>query len=218
MPKPSVQLELLFTAVGRIKRRFTVTPGAPARQSRRHASMVKDESSAGLEQHAQEKLRGLGMCKLADAITVAWQPRLQSTAGRASYHLNLIELNPRLIALGADEVHRTLWHEVAHLVAYARRGKRRIAPHGHEWQQACADLGIPGERATHHLPLPSRNIHRRLIYICPVCKAEIHRVRKMKRTSACYPCCKVHNNGNYDERFRLKLIRKLHPETTTTLR
>lgn len=216
MAKPPVQLELIFAAVERVKRRFvepSTVPTAPTR--RRQSAIRKDENATELQSDAQAKLRQLGMQQLADVLTVVWQPRLQSTAGRASYHLNLVEINPRLKELGGDEVLRTLWHEVAHLVAYTRNRRRRIAPHGNEWKQACADLGIPGESATHHLPLPSRKIKRQLVYACPVCKAEIHRVRKMKSTSACYPCCKAYNNGRYDNRFRLKLIRKPTPETRT---
>lgn len=215
MSKPPVQLELLFTAVERVARRIVGAPARQSRQPRDHLKVCKGESANELQRTAQLKLRELGMQKLADDITVVWQPRLQSTAGRASYHLDLVELNPRLKVLGTDEVHRTLWHEVAHLLAHARNRRRRITPHGSEWQQACADLGIPGESVTHHLPLPTRKINRQLVYICPACKAEIHRVRKMKRTSACYPCCKAYNNGHYDDRFRLKLVRKPMPETST---
>jgi len=211
MAKPPVQLELIFAAVERVRRRFVGTLPTPSPQN--HSHIRKDETANKLQHDAQLKLRELGMLQLADNITVVWQPRLRSTAGRASYHLNLVELNPRLKEIGADEVHRTLWHEVAHLVAHERNRRRRIAPHGKEWQQACADLGIPGESTTHHLPLPTRKISRRLVYVCPSCKSEIHRVRKMKRTSACYTCCKAYNNGRYDDRFRLNLIRK--PVTKT---
>ena len=38
-----------------------------------------------------------------------------------------------------DEVDRTLRHELAHLLAQWRVGRRRIAPHGKEWRQACRD-------------------------------------------------------------------------------
>lgn len=206
MANPPVQLELIFAAVERVRRCFSGTPGAPTPSD--HPHIRKDENALELQHDAQSKLRDLGIHELADNITVVWQPRLRSTAGRASYHQNLVEINPRLKEIGTDEVHRTLWHEVAHLVAYQRNRRRRIAPHGSEWQKACTDLGIPGESATHRLPLPSRKIKRQLVYTCPSCKAEIHRVRKMKRTSACYTCCKAYNNGHYDDRFRLSLIRK----------
>src|ERR1700687_2873461 len=41
-----------------------------------------------------------------------------------------------------DEIERTLRHELAHLLAQFRVGRRRIAPHGAEWRRACRDLGI----------------------------------------------------------------------------
>src|SRR5207237_3228502 len=41
-----------------------------------------------------------------------------------------------------DEIERTLRHELAHLLAQWRNGRRRIAPHGSEWSRACRALGL----------------------------------------------------------------------------
>lgn len=144
----------------------------------------------------------LGLSKLAERVTVHWNLRMRSTAGRATWPDAIIELNPALERISESEVVRTFLHELAHLVAYARAGKRRIRPHGPEWRRACCDLGIPGERAGHSLPLPSRTMRRKWRYFCPACWAVVERVRRMRGHSACYACCLKHNRGDYDDRFQ----------------
>ena len=144
----------------------------------------------------------LGLPALAAKVTVDWNPRMRSTAGRATWPDAVVEVNPALEEISESETERTFLHELAHLVAYERAGKRRIRPHGPEWRRACCDLGIPGERAGHSLPLPVRTMRRKWRYFCPGCWAVFDRVRRMRGTSACYACCLKHNRGDYDERFR----------------
>ncbi len=148
----------------------------------------------------------LGLPELAAIVSVRWNPRLRSTAGRAWPGKALIELNPRLLEMGADEVERTARHELAHLVARARAGRKKIEPHGAEWRQACVELGIPGERATHRLPLPRTRMERRFRYACPGCGTVIGRVRRIRREVACAACCQRHAAGRYDARFRLREV------------
>jgi len=148
-------------------------------------------------------LRHLGLDALAETISVVWNSRMRTTAGRAFWPEGKIELNPKLNEVVPGEVRATLLHELAHLVAYARAGRRRIKAHGSEWQQACADLGIPGERATHSLPLPGRTMRRKWRYTCPACGEGFDRVRRMKRNAGCYACCQKNNGGYYHQKFRL---------------
>ena len=155
-----------------------------------------------LTQCARNKLSELGLPRLAERVSVVWNRRMRSTAGRAMWPKALVELNPALEEISRDEVHRTLLHELAHLVAYERCHSHDIRPHGPEWQRACRELGIPGESASHHLPLPSRRLKKRWRYICPRCWACVERVRRMKGHNACYSCCKRFNRGAYDERYR----------------
>ena len=155
-----------------------------------------------LSWRAAEWCERLGLPGLARKVRVRWNPRMRSTAGRATWPQAAIELNPVLGRIGRSEVDRTFLHELAHLVAYERAGRRRIRPHGPEWRQACADLGIPGERASHNLPLPIRTMKRKWRYICPGCWVVVERVHRMKGRTACYACCRKFNGGYYDERFR----------------
>ncbi len=128
---------------------------------------------------------------------------MQTTAGRAWWPDRSIELNPKLKDCEPDEVWRTLKHELAHLVAYERCGRRRIDPHGPEWQRACVDLGIPDEKPYHTLPFERRQLKRKYAYTCPHCSVVVQRVRPIRKAVACYDCCRKFNHGTYDDRFRL---------------
>jgi predicted SprT family Zn-dependent metalloprotease len=141
--------------------------------------------------------------ELARKVRVVWNPRMQTTAGRAWWPDRTIELNPKLRDCQPEELWRTLKHELAHLVAYERCGRRHIDPHGDEWQAACTELGIHGEKPFHTLPFKRRRMKRNHSYICPNCLGIIHRVRPIQRTVACYDCCRKFNRGAYHERFKL---------------
>src|SRR5438309_7522936 len=95
-----------------------------------------------LEERARILLHSLGAGRIANAVRVQWHARLRTAAGRADYGRKLITLNPRLCDFGEEEVERTFLHELAHLLAHCRAGRRRIPPHGDEWRKACEDLGI----------------------------------------------------------------------------
>jgi len=161
---------------------------------------------AGLEVKAGEILRSLGATKLASDLRVEWNARLKTCAGRVDYRSKLISLNPQLV-YHPSEIDRTLLHELAHILAQFRAGRRRILPHGPEWRQACRDLGIADEKRCHNLPFPISERARRYLYKCPHCQRDFPRVRRIKRAVACLACCRAHNGGEFDARFRLKIVR-----------
>jgi SprT protein len=161
--------------------------------------------TAVLLQIARDLLCTNGADRIARDLRVEWNPRLKTAAGRADYHDKLISLNLRLSEY-PSEIDRTLRHELAHILAQFRVGRRRILPHGTEWRQACFDLGIADEKRCHNLPFPTRTIAARFIYRCPNCRQEFPRVRRVRRAVACLACCRKHNGGDFDSRFRLKLI------------
>lgn len=179
-------------------------PPAAAEKARR----PRNGRDAVLETEARALVRSLPDCAaLADRVEVHWNSRMRSTAGRAWSQAAKVELNPLLLACPEGELDRTLRHELAHLVAHhraARAQRRRIQPHGPEWHEACADLGIAGEERTHRLEaLQARRLARKYHYRCPSCGREFPRVRPIRRPLACAPCCKRWNGGRYDARFRL---------------
>jgi SprT protein len=176
-----------------------------------------------LEMQVRKLLRKLGAGKLAREIRVEWNPRMRSAAGRANFREKLISLNPLLCdhdlasvsRQSGSDIDRTLRHELAHLLAQFRVGRRRIAPHGSEWRKACCDLGIADEARCHNLPFASKSFPPRFVYRCPDCEQKFPRVRRIRRAIACLACCRKHNGGDFDPRFRLKLIttrQRCHPE------
>lgn len=159
-----------------------------------------------LEEKARELLRIHCATRIANEVRVEWNARLRTCAGRADYRRKLISLNPRLRD-HPHEIERTFLHELAHVLAQFRAGRHRIAPHGRQWRTACADLGIAGERRYHNLPFPVRPRIRRFLYKCRNCAREFPRVRRIRRAIACLACCRAHNGGEFDARFRLELVR-----------
>jgi SprT protein len=191
-----------------------VSPGELINEgSPQHVRPVADKMPAGhtaetavLLKTARQLLCSLGAKRIATELRVEWNSRLRTAAGRADYREKLISLNPRLVE-HPSEIDRTLRHELAHILAQFReKRRRRISPHGPEWQQACRDLGIADEKRCHTLPFPAKRYARRYIYRCPNCRRGFPRVRKIKRTVACLACCRAHNGGDFDVRFRLKLL------------
>jgi SprT protein len=170
--------------------------------------LLDPEAATGavaLQSKARDLLRSLGAARIAGELRVGWNSRLKTAAGRADYRQKLISLNPRLVEHPA-EIDRTLRHELAHILAQFRAGRRRIPPHGVEWQRACVDLEIADEKRCHNLPFPARAYTARYLYRCPNCRQEFPRVRRVRRAVACLACCRKHNGGDFDPRFRLRLL------------
>jgi SprT protein len=161
--------------------------------------------AVALQSTARDLLRTNGADRIVNELRVEWNSRLKTAAGRADYRQKLISLNPRLSEY-PTEIDRTLRHELAHILAQFRAGRRRISPHGAEWQQACVDLGINDEKRCHNLPFLARTHAVRFIYRCPNCRQEFPRVRRVRRAVACLACCRKHNGGAFDQRFRLRLL------------
>jgi len=172
-------------------------------------SAIISGQDVDLELKARELLRANGAGRIAPELHVEWSPRLKSCAGRVDYSAKLISLNSRQRGHGAAEIDRTLRHELAHLLAQFRAGRRRILPHGQEWRTACHDLGIGDEKRCHNLPFPIRERVRRFLYKCPNCQRDFARVRRIRRAIACLACCRAHNGGQFDPRFRLRLVTAL---------
>ena len=158
-----------------------------------------------LEEQARQLLQPLSP-QLAERITVRWNSRMRTTAGLASYQHWEVVLNPALKKISDAEVDKTLRHELAHLLARDRSGRKRIEPHGPEWRQACVDLAIPNESRTHQLPFVRHRQQRKFFYRCPSCNETLSRVRKPRRKIACLACCKKHAGGKYEEQFQFEEI------------
>ena len=200
------QLDLFADAIGK------VVGGAASFPSFKHGrlpaspTIVSAARDFVLEGRARALLESLGATRVAASVSVEWNGRLRTSAGRADYRRKLITLNPRLRQHGEAEIERTFLHELAHLLAQNRSGRRRIEPHGLEWRQACSDLGIAGEQRCHALPFPHKTRVRPFLYRCPQCGRDFPRVRRVRRGIACLACCRRFNRGRYDKRFQLRLV------------
>jgi SprT protein len=171
-------------------------------------SLVVLGRDSELERKAREMLLALDASELASSVHVEWNARLSSAAGRADSRRKLVSLNPRLREHAAAEIDRTLRHELAHLLAQFRAGRRRVAPHGAEWREACRALGIGDEPRTHALPFPIQRRSRRFLYECPRCGKEFPRVRRIKGAVACLECCRNFNRGKFDSKAQLRLVQR----------
>jgi len=194
MAKPFAQLEFRFPAWLRSVRTSPVKAAA---------APGPGNADSGMTAWCQEQALSFGLPELARKVSVSWNARMRTTAGRAWWPARSIEMNPKLREFSEEEIWRTLKHEFAHLLAYERCGRKHIDPHGTEWRAACAELGIGDEKTYHSLPLKGRKMKRNHAYVCPACLVTIRRVRPIRRAVACYTCCKKHNGGNYLDRFRL---------------
>src|SRR5213075_779031 len=132
-------------------------------KSRGEDQVVPSIHDGDLERKASQLLCSLGAKRIARELRVEWNSRLKTAAGRADYRQKLISLNPRLFEHPA-EIDRTLRHELAHILAQFRAGRRRILLHGVEWQTACRDLGIADEKRCHSLPFRVSERARRYLY------------------------------------------------------
>ena len=193
-----MQLDFFTRLTGVAKRALKKSP--PAKRA-------AEPSEDPWQEMARTLLREVGCTALAGKVVVRWNSRMRSTAGTAFPVKALVHLNPRLREFGDAEIDRTLRHELAHLLAHHRAGRRRIAAHGPEWRLACIVLGLPDEKRCHDLPLPRLKMRATLCYRCLHCGIEVARVRPIRRKSACLNCCRAHNRGRYDDRFRFVKVR-----------
>ena len=83
--------------------------------------MIRIGFDEELTERAEELLSDLQLDDVADKVTVNWNKRLRTTAGRAYSNLAKIELNPRLQQIlpeekREEEINQTFLHELAHVV------------------------------------------------------------------------------------------------------
>ncbi|MBU6181185.1 MAG: SprT-like domain-containing protein [Verrucomicrobia bacterium] len=194
--------QLLLDFGRTVMRRVRATPD-DLKKPRRSSPFRHDPL---LEDFANQLLKAAGCRDLK--VRVCWNPRLKTTAGLAVLVDRLVVLNPKLVEVSAAEVQRTLRHELAHLLARHRAGRRRIDAHGEEWKEACADLGIPNEERCHELPFKRRKVARKFFYACPQCESVLARVKPLRQRAACIKCCRKHNGGKYSEKFRFRLVER----------
>lgn len=144
-----------------------------------------------------------------------WSRRLTRAAGTIRCERRLITLSVPLLVepyreVGAafeicgvtcasfeEALREILKHEMIHLWLYVQK-----LPHGHTpaFRAKARAIGQPRTRHNIALPPPTSG----WVYRCAACASELHRRRRFSRPVACAACCKTHNRGKYDERFKLR--------------
>jgi predicted SprT family Zn-dependent metalloprotease len=122
-----------------------------------------------------------------------------SRFGQCSYSQKRIALSKALVELNCEaEVKDTVLHEIAHALT-------PNAGHGQEWKKVARSIGCSGERcySISSVIMPKGKYKT----MCPNCKKERVCFRKPKRGLACGNCCRQLNNGQYDQRFMLQILK-----------
>lgn len=142
-----------------------------------------------------------------------WNSRLRSAAGRFfPGHRKLWSERPPIIEvasyLAREEnayalIEDTLAHEMIHYWLWVRR-----QPYGHtaEFHAKMNSMGV-----SRYNTVPRQRPYK-YVYRCSHCEGEFKARRKLGPL-ACAKCCKHHNGGRYDARYKLVLARHLSEET-----
>jgi len=148
---------------------------------------------------------------------IGWSRRLTRTAGNIDVRRRVIHLSVPLLvdAFKSDNLfapqyeicgivcdspevalREILKHEMIHLWLFVQG-----LPSGHSaaFRAKARALGQPKIRHDIALPAPQSG----WIYRCAACRNEFSRRRRYGRAVACARCCKIHNRGKYDARFKL---------------
>lgn len=149
---------------------------------------------------------------------IVWSRRLTRAAGNIDVRRRVMKLSVPLLveAFESDSLfarqflicgvacesspsalREILKHEMIHLWLHEQN-----LPSGHtkEFRAKARAIGQPKTRHAIDLPRPRRG----WLYSCAHCGHEFTRRRRYGRAVACGPCCKKHNKGRFDERFKLR--------------
>lgn len=118
-----------------------------------------------------------------EPVTVHWNARLHTTAGRAFSREGRIELNPTMLAAVPAELDVVLVHEAAHVAAHRLFGPN-VQAHGRHWRGLMRLAGLPPD-ITHDLPVRRRRTRRGHLYlrVCDGCGDR--RIARVVRYDAC---------------------------------
>lgn len=173
------------------------------------------------ESKLQALFSELNACYFENVLPVCqihWSKRLTRAAGTIEVRRRVIKLSvplliesfqtaslfaPTFLICGVacdsqqSALREILKHEMIHLWLHERG-----LPSGHttEFRAKAREIGQPKTRHQIQLPPPRRG----WLYCCAHCGHEFSRRRRYGRAVACGACCKKHNDGTFDVRFRLR--------------
>jgi SprT protein len=114
---------------------------------------------------------------LGKPVTLTWRA-YRVSAGMAYCAETRIGLSSRVLKT-EEQVKDTLVHEYAHLLAYARHGRKSLG-HGEEWKQAMRDLGAE-PHVRHRYEVERNQPRQQVVYRCQRCGAEFARNKRFPK-------------------------------------
>lgn len=124
----------------------------------------------------------------SEKVTVIWNSKMRSCAGRAKKKGLEIHLNSRLLSENPNELLPTFLHELAHILDYVINAKS--SGHGYAWKRIMVDLGEPVE-VYHNMATKHLKAKRRKFQATCSCRTHligVRRVNNINRGKTFYTC------------------------------
>ena len=121
--------------------------------------------------------------------------------GQHSTGKNLIRFSKAFIEANKDnkEVLEDLAiHECCHI---------KHNNHGKDFKKLCQSFGAISNHTAHRKDVKVPEPKKYYLYKCDGCGAEEKNMKYSSNKGACSNCCNKYNNGEYDEKYRFKLVR-----------
>ncbi len=114
-----------------------------------------------------------------------------TNAGSYTPALKLIKISKKYHEIFPDDIEDTMKHEMIHIIHFY---------HNAEFKKEAARIGTTLKAKPH----PSLRRKAKYLYLCPGCKKEYPRQKRLRMAS----CGSCSDKSKYDNRFKLKLVKK----------
>jgi len=123
------------------------------------------------------------LAQLCATYPIGYRPRIvwknyRVSAGMAFYRIGVIALS-NLVLDDEIKMTDTLKHEYAHLMAFARHGRKGVG-HGPEWAEAMRELGLE-PRVQHNYPVRRNRQRQQVAYTCQRCGVLLVRAKRLPK-------------------------------------
>ena len=79
--------------------------------------------------------------------------------------------------------------------------------HGKDFKKLCQSYGLISNHIRHRKDIIIPKPKKYYLYRCDNCGEEIKNMKYISDKGACPICCNKYNNGEYDKKYRFKLVR-----------
>ena len=137
---------------------------------------------------------GFNNRKRAFGVCYYTQKKISLSLPLCSENLDKVDTNIR----------NTILHEIAHAFSVHVYGISLGRGHGKYWKDIAIQIGCNGQRC-----FDGETVNRpksKYTLVCDTCGRKTPKHRKSSLLYACGSCCKVHNNGKYSEKYKLRFV------------